>query len=209
MRRHRHNSSEMFAVEGNFIYQYTFWGKNTVIKETIRCTCPRDAREIALWMMKKHDIPEYVEDDLVEKLTEFIEVTVADRLASRETLQLEKYLDNSGGDTVSKWANLYKDEHAEFAHCVEMSDEKTFSQIYHTLIHSPALETLFQLEHGYAFAVSEMLKGKQNANEVLEKRYNIMLYPGLCYYVTVGYRKNYPQQWQGWAAHTQKMISTS
>lgn len=120
--------------------------------------------------MKKHDIPEYVEDDLLEKLTEFIEVTVADGLASQETQQLEKYLDNTGGDTVSQWAKLYRDEHAEFAQCVEMSDEKTFSQIYHTLIHSPALETLFQLEHGYAFAVSEMLKGKQNANEVLEKR---------------------------------------
>lgn len=160
----------MFAVEGNFVYQYTFWGRNTVVNETIRCTCPRDAREIALWMMKKHDIPEYVEDDLLEKLTEFIEVTVADGLASQETQQLEKYLDNTGGDTVSQWAKLYRDEHAEFAQCVEMSDEKTFSQIYHTLIHSPALETLFQLEHGYAFAVSEMLKGKQNANEVLEKR---------------------------------------
>lgn len=170
MRRQRHFSSEMFAVEETFIYQYTFWGRNTVVNETIRCTCPRDAREIALWIMKKHDIPEYVEDDLVEKLTEFIEETVTNRLASRDTQHLERYLDNSGDDPASQWAKLYKDEHAEFAQCVEMSDEKTFSQIYHTLIHSPALETLFQLEHGYAFAVSEMLKGKVNATEVLEKR---------------------------------------
>lgn len=160
----------MFAVEENFIYQYTFWGRTTVVNETIHCTCPRDAREIALWMMKKHDIPEYVEDDLVEKLAEFIEVTVTNKLALQETQLLEKYLDSNGGDPVSKWTKLYKDEHAEFAQCMEMSDEKTFSQIYHTLIHSPALETLFQLEHSYAFAVSELLKGKQNATEVLEKR---------------------------------------
>lgn len=160
----------MFAVEENFIYQYTFWGKTTVINETIHCTCPRDAREVALWIMKKHDIPEYVEDDLVEKLTEFIEVTVANKLASQETQQLKKYLDNGAGDPVSKWAMLYRNEHAEFAQCMEMSDEKTFSQIYHTLIHSPALETLFQLEHSYAFAVSELLKGKKNAVDVLEKK---------------------------------------
>lgn len=160
----------MFAVEENFIYQYTFWGRTTVVNETIRCTCPRDAREVALWIMKKHDIPEYVEDDLVEKLRDFIEVTVTQNFASQETQQLEKYLNNSSGDTVNEWAKLYRDEHAEFAQCMEMSDEKTFSQIYHTLIHSPALETLFQLEHSYAFAVSELLKAKKNAAEVLEKR---------------------------------------
>ena len=171
MRRYRHHSSELFAVEENFVYQYAFWGRTTVVNETIRCTCPREAREVALWIMKKHDIPEYVEDDLVEKLTGFIETTVNTKLASQGTQKLERYLDNSSGDPVSKWAKLYKDEHAEFAQCMELSDEKTFSQIYHTLIHSPALETLFQLEHGYAFAVGELLKGKQNATEVLEKRY--------------------------------------
>lgn len=171
MKRYRHHSSEMFAVEENFIYQYTFWGRTTVVNETIQCTCPRDAREIALWMMKKHDIPEYVEDDLIEKLTEFIETTVNNRQASQEMQKLERYLDSSAGDTVTRWAQLYREEHAEFAHCMEMSDEKTFSQIYHTLIHSPALETLFQLEHGYAFAVGELLKGKKNASEVLEKKY--------------------------------------
>ena len=171
MRRYRHPSSELFAVEENFVYQYTFWGRTTVVNETIRCTCPREAREVALWIMKKHDIPEYVEDDLVEKLTEFIEATVNTKLASQEAQKLERYLDKSSGDTASKWAKLYRDEHAEFAQCMELSDEKTFSQIYHTLIHSPALETLFQLEHSYAFAVGELLKGKQNATEVLEKRY--------------------------------------
>ena len=170
MRRYRHNSSEMFAVEEKFIYQYTFWGKTRTVNETIRCTCPRDAREKALWLMKKHDIPEYVEDDLVEKLTEFIEVTVTNKLASQETQHLKEYLDSSDENAVNKWAKLYREEHAEFAQCMEMSDEKTFSQIYHTLIHSPALETLFQLEHSYAFAVSELLKGKKNASDVLEKR---------------------------------------
>lgn len=171
MRRYRHNSSELFAVEENFIYQYTFWGRTRIVNETVHCTCPRNARETALWIMKKHDIPEYVEDDLVEKLREFIEVTVNNKLASQETQKLERYLNsNDDGESASKWAKLYRDEHAEFAQCMEMSDEKTFSQIYHTLIHSPALETLFQLEHGYAFAVGELLKGKKNANEVQEKK---------------------------------------
>jgi len=165
-------SSEMFVAEENFTYQYTFWGKTTVIDEAISFSRPQDAREVALWLMKKRKIPEYVEDDLIEKLAEFIETTLAEKLALQEMQCLEEHLKQDGDskNIIDAWAELYKREHAEFAQCVEMSDEKTFSQIYHTLIHSPAADTLFQLEHSYAFAVSEMLKGKENASEVLEKR---------------------------------------
>ena len=63
--------------------------------------------------------PEYVEDDLIEKLTEFIETTLAEKLASQETQCLEDYLKQDGGSksTVDAWAELYKREHAEFAQC--------------------------------------------------------------------------------------------
>jgi len=162
----------MFVTEESFTYQYTFWGRTTIVDEVISFSQPLDAREVALWLMKKHKIPEYVEDDLIEKLTEFIETRLAEKLASQEAQCLEEHLKQDGGSksTIDAWAELYKREHSEFAQCVEMSDEKTFSQIYHTLIHSPAADTLFQLEHSYAFAVSEMLKGKENASEVLEKK---------------------------------------
>lgn len=46
-----------------------------------------------------------------------------------------------------------------------------FSEVYHKLIHSPALETLLQLEHTYALAVLEMCKARDNAMEMMQKRY--------------------------------------
>lgn len=39
------------------------------------------------------------------------------------------------------------------------------------MIHSPALETLLQLEHTYALAVLELCKARDNAMEIMQKRY--------------------------------------
>lgn len=39
---------------------------------------------------------------------------------------------------------------------VEVTNDQVFSEVYHTLIHSPALETLLNLEHTYALAVEDL-----------------------------------------------------
>ena len=51
------------------------------------------------------------------------------------------------------------------------SIDATFSDIYHKLIHSPALETLLQLEHTYAMAVAEVIKAWENARDIMQKKY--------------------------------------
>ena len=50
------------------------------------------------------------------------------------------------------------------------SSDVGFSEIYHKLIHSPALETLLQLEHTYAMAVDEVVKAWDNARDIMHKR---------------------------------------
>jgi len=57
--------------------------------------------------------------------------------------------------------------HCYFCHCQEVKEcagveegvgESTFSDVYHALIHSPALETLLNLEHTYALAIDELIQ---------------------------------------------------
>lgn len=36
------------------------------------------------------------------------------------------------------------------------TDEELFSTVYHKLVHSPALESMLQVEHSYALAVREL-----------------------------------------------------
>ena len=53
------------------------------------------------------------------------------------------------------------------------ASDADFPGVYHKLIHSPALETLLQLEHTYAMAVADVCKGWDNARSVLQERYHI------------------------------------
>ena len=41
-----------------------------------------------------------------------------------------------------------------------VSNEVVFSEVYHALIHSPALETLLNLEHTYALAVGQVIQSR-------------------------------------------------
>ena len=59
----------------------------------------------------------------------------------------------------------------QFSSPMEAQDSDiTFSEVYHKLIHSSALETLLQLEHTYAMAVSELCKARDNARELMQTR---------------------------------------
>ncbi len=62
-------------------------------------------------------------------------------------------------------------EVAEFARPEAVSNEQVFSEVYHALIHSPALETLLNLEHTYALAMGGIVEEKQCDMEHLESRY--------------------------------------
>ena len=45
----------------------------------------------------------------------------------------------------------------EFAKPEEVTVEQQFSEVYHSLIHSPALETLLNLEHTYAMTIEDLI----------------------------------------------------
>lgn len=69
------------------------------------------------------------------------------------------------------WAQRFGDHHSEFSAAEEGNKaEVTFSDVYHKLIHSPALETLFQLEHTYSMAMEELCESLQSAKQAMKER---------------------------------------
>lgn len=52
---------------------------------------------------------------------------------------------------------------------VETQEEK-FSKVYHTLIHSAALDTLLNLEHTYSLTVEDLLRQRDADLEHLQQR---------------------------------------
>lgn len=52
----------------------------------------------------------------------------------------------------------------------EPAENVSFPEMYHKLIHSPALETLLNLEHSYALAVGDLVQERDKALNNLQIR---------------------------------------
>lgn len=50
----------------------------------------------------------------------------------------------------------------------EVHQEQKFSQVYHKLIHSAALETLLNLEHTYALTVEDLIQQRDKDLQFLD-----------------------------------------
>lgn len=59
----------------------------------------------------------------------------------------------------------------EFAKPEEVSKELEFSEVYHALIHSPALETLLNLEHTYALTIDDLIQQRDGDLKHLDDRF--------------------------------------
>lgn len=71
---------------------------------------------------------------------------------------------------VKNWEKLFKENVMEFAEQKGTSDEEVFAAAYHKLVHSPALETILQVENSYAQTVMNMLKNRDEDIQKLTER---------------------------------------
>lgn len=61
------------------------------------------------------------------------------------------------------------------------SDEELFATAYHKLVHSPALETMLQLEHMYSKTVRQKTEEKNALIKQLSDRFVFYLFFCICY----------------------------
>ena len=74
-------------------------------------------------------------------------------------------------DYISSWSNTFTQEHATYSSANDKSEESVFSEMYHSLIHSAALDTLLQLENTYAMAMDDAASKKENAIKTMEEKW--------------------------------------
>jgi hypothetical protein len=135
------------------------------------------ARELASRLVRAHNLPCYLEDELASQLEEFARDSTL-RQWDCEGDKAVELVGDSVAEEGSKVAKRIDDLVERFTdNCSEFStatvahdDGPTFSEMYHSLIHSPALDTLLQLEHTYALAMANSLQAWKNARENTAKR---------------------------------------
>ncbi|KAI6656843.1 hypothetical protein LOD99_16146 [Oopsacas minuta] len=94
---------------------------------------------------------------------------------STDSIPFSDELDATTLSNINSLASWFQEEHANYAHYPAQPDETTFSEIYHALVNSNALDTLLQLEHTSTIAVAELTKARANAMQQLLARQRLQM----------------------------------
>ncbi|XP_072857054.1 ferry endosomal RAB5 effector complex subunit 3 isoform X2 [Pogona vitticeps] len=122
--------------------------------------------------MLLHNLPCFIENDLKESLNRFIEeesIKDYDREAevALEAVKSDKVDLNH---LANAWAKAYSEAVLEHARPEDPSWDEDFADVYHDLIHSPASETLLNLEHNYFVSISELISERDVELKKLRER---------------------------------------
>ena len=93
-----------------------------------------------------------------------------DKMACTALEQMKQSSQNAS-DYVTSWTNVFTQEHGSYSSVSDKSEETVFSEMYKSLIHSSALETLLQLENHYALAMDDAVTKKESAIKTMEEKY--------------------------------------
>lgn len=93
--------------------------------------------------------------ELIQTLSEFVidNSVKFNNEKSTEVIDKARNTEINIEETTKEWEKIMKEEMAEFGERRCASDEELFATAYHKMVHSPALETMLQLEHMYSKTV--------------------------------------------------------
>lgn len=155
-------------------FHYQFRSKDLTSTLTVPVTIPnpQPASDLVGRLVNAHNLPCYVEEDLKNKLEKFMteETNKLFDENSQNALQRLKNGDINIDDVVTKWHNAFSEEVKRYAKPESVTEQQVFSEVYHSLIHSPALDTLLNLEHTYALTIEDLIQQRDKDLEYLDDR---------------------------------------
>ncbi|XP_040834690.1 protein C12orf4 homolog isoform X1 [Ochotona curzoniae] len=158
-----------------FVYEFKIGKECLELRVPLQFPIQENASHLHGRLMPLHNLPCFVENDLKEALSQFIE---EESLRDYDT-ESEACLDAVKSGEVdlhqlaSAWAKAYAETTLEHARPEEPSWDEDFADVYHELIHSPASETLLNLEHNYFVSISELIGERDVELKKLRERQGI------------------------------------
>ncbi|EHH20403.1 ferry endosomal RAB5 effector complex subunit 3 [Chlorocebus sabaeus] len=161
--------------EREFVYKFKVGSQCLELRVPLRFPVQENASHLHGRLMLLHSLPCFIEKDLKEALTQFIEeesLRDYDRDAEA-SLEAVKSGEVDLHQLASTWAKAYAETTLEHARPEEPSWDEDFADVYHDLIHSPASETLLNLEHNYFVSISELIGERDVELKKLRERQGI------------------------------------
>ncbi|XP_027885987.1 ferry endosomal RAB5 effector complex subunit 3 isoform X2 [Xiphophorus couchianus] len=170
MKRSRSKASG--TTDREFVFEFKA-GKNTcVLRVPLQLPVQLNIRDLHGRLMLLHKIPCYIEDELQAALSAFMEEQSGLDFDREAELGLQRLACGAVdvNQLTSAWAASYAQTSLEHARPEEPSWDEDFADVYHELIHSPASDTLLNLEHSYFVSVSELISERDVELSKLQER---------------------------------------
>ncbi|XP_019781510.2 ferry endosomal RAB5 effector complex subunit 3 isoform X1 [Tursiops truncatus] len=161
--------------EREFVYEFKVGSQCLELRVPLKFPVQENASHLHGHLMLLHNLPCFIEKDLKEALSQFIEeesLKDYDRDAEA-ALEAVKSGEVDLHQLASTWAKAYAETTLEHARPEEPSWDEEFADVYHDLIHSPASETLLNLEHNYFVSISELIGERDVELKKLRERQGI------------------------------------
>ncbi|KAK2504945.1 hypothetical protein MC885_011088 [Smutsia gigantea] len=161
--------------EREFVYKFKVGSQCLELRVPLKFPVQENVIHLHGRLMLLHNLPCFIEKDLKEALSQFIEeesLRDCDRDAEA-SLEAVKSGEVDLHQLASSWARAYAETTLEHARPEEPSWDEDFADVYHDLIHSPASETLLNLEHNYFVSISELIGERDVELKKLRERQGI------------------------------------
>uniref|UniRef100_A0A7N8X9X0 CL004 protein n=1 Tax=Mastacembelus armatus TaxID=205130 RepID=A0A7N8X9X0_9TELE len=162
----------LYCMEKEFVFEFRAGKHNCVLKVPLQFPVQENISDLHGRLMLLHKIPCYIENELKTSLLNFIEKeTILDYDREAElALQRLTTGDVDVNQLTKAWTRSYIETTLEHANPEEPSWDEDFADVYHELIHSPASDTLLNLEHNYFVSISELISERDMEIKKLQER---------------------------------------
>ncbi|XP_060634053.2 ferry endosomal RAB5 effector complex subunit 3 isoform X2 [Anolis sagrei] len=166
------NQGKNSGMEREFVYTFSSGNQQFVLKVPLKFPVQENVSHLLGRLMLLHNLPCFIENDLKESLSRLIEEKSIQDYDTEAEVALEAV--KSGevdlNQLANTWAKTYTEAVLEYTRPEDSSWDEDFADVYHDLIHSPASETLLNLEHNYFVSISELISERDVELRKLRER---------------------------------------
>uniref|UniRef100_A0A8C7R2H9 FERRY endosomal RAB5 effector complex subunit 3 n=1 Tax=Oncorhynchus mykiss TaxID=8022 RepID=A0A8C7R2H9_ONCMY len=166
------NKGKVNTTEKEFVFGFRAGRNDCVLKVPLQFPVQENVSDLHGRLMLLHKIPCFVENELRSTLSMFIESETIQDYDREAELALQRLTTGEVdiNQLTNTWAKTYSETTLEHARPEEPSWDEDFADVYHELIHSPASDTLLNLEHNYFVSVSELISERDMELKKLQER---------------------------------------
>ncbi|XP_028664969.2 protein C12orf4 homolog [Erpetoichthys calabaricus] len=160
------------TTEREFVFEFKAGKQSCHLSVPLNFPVEENISDLHGRLMLLHNLPCFIEKDLKQSLEIFIEdQTNQDRDIDSELALQKIKMGQVDMDHLTKaWSKAYTETTLEHAKPEEPNWDEDFADVYHELIHSPASETLLNLEHNYFVSISELISERDMELKKLQER---------------------------------------